>query len=527
MRRAHALLVLLRMAHGACPNACSGHGVCGEDSTCACFQGWLMPTCSERACPYDDAWVAAPDADTGATHAYAECAARGICDRATGECDCLRGFAGKACGYTSCPDDCSGHGTCEFVEDLPLGAVPRDYYDGWNTGFHTRRPRLALTTHEWGAGRLRACACDPTWTGVSCARRMCARGPDPLDQRAYAGHTLPQTQKLAFSFNVSAAYRNVHDAQSTFALTFVSHVDERYTTIPIVLNRFDTARTAADIAAALRALPNGVVDGVRVNATTASWPTPAPTAAPSPAPSPAPSAPSGAPTPVPTPANETGAPSTLPTALPTALPTTLPAPDPTSQPSPGPTTTTSAPTAAPTPPPSSAPTSMPSSAPTSTPTALPTSTPTATFAPTYEWEATQFDLTFEVTFDGEAVSGSQRLLVVDVASCGDGCTPQLDVVEVTSYAGSSVTEARSADLEVRPRPVPLSPFSQRFAELYEPCPVCAGLRVRPAREVQLRQRHLRVLRRLHGLQVPGDVRPGIGVNAVAHKITVKYNSAAP
>ena len=70
MRRAHALLVLLRMAHGACPNACSGHGVCGEDSTCACFQGWLMPTCSERACPYDDAWVAAPDADTGATHAY-------------------------------------------------------------------------------------------------------------------------------------------------------------------------------------------------------------------------------------------------------------------------------------------------------------------------------------------------------------------------------------------------------------------------------------------------------------------------
>ena len=184
MRRAHALLVLLRMAHGACPNACSGHGVCGEDSTCACFQGWLMPTCSERACPYDDAWVAAPDADTGATHAYAECAARGICDRATGECDCLRGFAGKACGYTSCPDDCSGHGTCEFVEDLPLGAVPRDYYDGWNTGFHTRRPRLALTTHEWGAGRLRACACDPTWTGVSCARRMCARGPDPLDQRA-------------------------------------------------------------------------------------------------------------------------------------------------------------------------------------------------------------------------------------------------------------------------------------------------------------------------------------------------------
>lgn len=52
----------------------------------------------------------------------------------------------------------------------------------------------------------------------------------------------------------------------TFALTFTSAREERFTTIPINLDGRSTATatTAAYIDAALEALPNGVIDSVSV-----------------------------------------------------------------------------------------------------------------------------------------------------------------------------------------------------------------------------------------------------------------------
>ena len=48
----------------------------------------------------------------------AECSGAGICDYKTGTCECFDGYFGNACQRSSCPNDCSGHGTCESIKEL-------------------------------------------------------------------------------------------------------------------------------------------------------------------------------------------------------------------------------------------------------------------------------------------------------------------------------------------------------------------------------------------------------------------------
>jgi len=144
-------------------------------------------------CAYELAWVDTPDKD-GKTHQYAECAARGVCDRETGECECFGGYEGKACGRQTCPDSCSGHGTCEYANELAFGTVYNDYYDGSATAFYglgvgAHRPAATDTAGHWDADRARACVCDAGWSGVNCVSRMCPWGNDVMDTRLNADQT--------------------------------------------------------------------------------------------------------------------------------------------------------------------------------------------------------------------------------------------------------------------------------------------------------------------------------------------------
>jgi hypothetical protein len=172
-----ALIAGAHTATAACPNACSGHGSCGNDDICHCYQDWLNGDedggdCSQKRCPYGNAWIDTPSGQNQA-HALAECSNRGICDRDSGDCLCFDGYTGSACRRTTCPNDCSGHGTCEFLKELRNDLGDEFKWTG-------DKPTTDQFQHEltlmWDNHKSRACVCDPKWTDIDCSRRMCPKG---------------------------------------------------------------------------------------------------------------------------------------------------------------------------------------------------------------------------------------------------------------------------------------------------------------------------------------------------------------
>ena len=277
MSRLILALALFGTAQAACPNSCSGHGTCGSDDTCTCFQDWVMGDqnggdCSDRKCPYEISWVSAPDTN-GFVHSYAECAGRGICDRSSGQCDCFDGFTGKACAYTTCPNECSGHGTCEYIEELTVGSVVGDYYSDVFKGFHTESVALDYVNTLWDAGKSRACLCDPMYTEVDCSRKMCSKGNDVLDTRSdTTDETVYQVQNITINLatDETGEVKNFMGENATFALIFKTTLNETYKTTPIVYSWARSEQTADAIEAALLALPNNAIDGVYVNSSSIS-----------------------------------------------------------------------------------------------------------------------------------------------------------------------------------------------------------------------------------------------------------------
>ena len=175
-------------------------------------------------------------ADEG--HFYMECSNAGACDRTEGTCLCYAGFTGLACSRTTCPADCSGHGSCLNVQELSVKSPNKlslhastTMGSTWvatdvaATGHVASGDRLFLgeqTTYEaanlytvglvtssgfyvtpptrkslpfgstlyssssyglWDATKNQACKCDPGFTGYACDERVCPHGADPLDSR--------------------------------------------------------------------------------------------------------------------------------------------------------------------------------------------------------------------------------------------------------------------------------------------------------------------------------------------------------
>ena len=326
MRAAIFALALTSVA-ASCPNACSGHGTCGSDDTCTCWQDWRMGDqeggdCSDRKCPYQVAWTSTPDR-AGNIHTYAECAGVGICDRSSGDCECFEGYTGKGCGIQTCPNDCSGHGSCVYAEDAPFGTVWGDYYTGDSddlTGLGNDAVTLAQAP-AWDTNKIRMCVCEPGYTDIDCSRRMCPKGNDVLDERlnlvtalkyqvqnvtliargetgdgikfqsdgevcngnngngAQTAWSIASTKKEGNLAARSTVFPSSDDNWSpecftdllnkTFALTFTSKMNQSYTTKPLVLN--ETAATnmtqafSFDVRKALIELPNYVIDDVDVD----------------------------------------------------------------------------------------------------------------------------------------------------------------------------------------------------------------------------------------------------------------------
>jgi hypothetical protein len=263
-------LSTIAAVYAGCDNSCSGHGTCGQNGICQCYDNWgiglshLSGDCSERICPYELAWVDKPD-KIGQFHKYAECANRGICNRESGECECFPGYEGKACQRTACPNDCSGHGRCMYIQDLPYSTAPQDSI--YTRGAFLNQDPMTFNYYDWDKAKTRGCLCDPQWGDVDCSKRICDYGTDVMDLRQDLNTPLKhQIQKIYFEADAFTLNATNGVYGRTFALSFKSKTNETFTTVPIQF--FDARREfhdfILDIESALRRLPNKVIDDVNV-----------------------------------------------------------------------------------------------------------------------------------------------------------------------------------------------------------------------------------------------------------------------
>merc|ERR1711965_38617 len=147
----------------------------------------------------------------------------------SGLCECFDGYEGKACQRTSCPNSCSGHGICAYIEDLEEAA-------GWNVNptsyFSDDYPSHPY--YYWDKTKTRGCQCDPEWFDVDCSKRMCPYGNDVMDHRLDLTVTrLHQKQRITLT--ALARSSGLNDTTYTEGRTF-----------------------------ALKSLPNRVIDSVTV-----------------------------------------------------------------------------------------------------------------------------------------------------------------------------------------------------------------------------------------------------------------------
>merc|ERR1712054_665245 len=170
-------------------------------------------------------------------HYYMECSNKGICDRKAGECECFDGYDGSACQRASCPNDCSGHGTCEHVKTI-AALESGNMYDLWD------------------AEMTMGCVCDAGYTGPDCSGKACKYGVDPLyvDDEATA-----RVESSKYAFYDTGADGMSDKAgtaaiSGTYALKFYDVFGEDYQTMPIKLG--SSCYTVED---ALDGLPNTVI----------------------------------------------------------------------------------------------------------------------------------------------------------------------------------------------------------------------------------------------------------------------------
>lgn len=246
------LLSVVAAAGAACPNACSGHGTCGESSKCTCQARWVGNDCSQRQCPSGLSWiVGSSNADVpaggnlGGYHPYAECSNRGSCDRDTGECVCFEGYEGRGCRRTACPNACSGHGYCRYNYEV------NSNYAGYSNSAARR-----YDTQQWDAAKTRQCVCDRGYEGIDCASRICPKGDDPLTQcNGNPGTSINDIQLIEMPASTTG----------WFSITFQDMYNGVYTTRPI---NSASGTLATDVESALEELPNFAIPNVTVGAAT-------------------------------------------------------------------------------------------------------------------------------------------------------------------------------------------------------------------------------------------------------------------
>merc|ERR1712100_716031 len=170
------------------------------------------------------------------------------------------------CRRSTCPEGCSGHGTCEYIDELAV-----DFYNrrgglsnnGRNANFQANTG-IALTNYVtdsdntrqfhgflyqlWDAQKIQGCKCDLGYSGPDCASRVAPKGDDPLTTVKSA----MGVQAIQLSAQTGAFSIIYHDPYGG-----VWRTDG-------ISSNSDDAIVAKSVQDALRALPNEVLEGVSV-----------------------------------------------------------------------------------------------------------------------------------------------------------------------------------------------------------------------------------------------------------------------
>jgi len=292
--------------NGECPNACSGHGSCERNDVCECFHNYQGNDCSERTCYFgiahvdtpkgdlnSDGFVSGPlttvitgsevypwgtteqypNADANEGHFYMECSNKGLCDRKTGECECFPGFEGTACVRASCPNDCSGHGTCESIKELAeMSSFDTTVHDTsaavpvGSSNHHSFDSSIeeSYAYNLWDQDKTMGCKCDPVYYGADCSLRKCKYGVDPLFYDKDAG-VIYQTTVIHLGSKLKG-YAGAIDG--FFRIVFYDVFGEKYVTKHI--SAAASSSTASAVQLALQALPNGVISNYTMDTTDGS-----------------------------------------------------------------------------------------------------------------------------------------------------------------------------------------------------------------------------------------------------------------
>jgi len=192
--------LLLGSAAAYCPNGCSGHGTCSNSprrDTCTCYTrreqegsvneevaAWTGDDCSRRTCPKGYAYADTPQANNNHKQRI-ECSGKGNCDRGTGECSCFDGYWGEGCRRTACPNQCSGHGTCQSLQQFADDYSHNNDDELISKQFGTPSSNPNTVPHigaqydsAWDAQYNYGCKCDKGFRGPDCSKQECPSGTD-------------------------------------------------------------------------------------------------------------------------------------------------------------------------------------------------------------------------------------------------------------------------------------------------------------------------------------------------------------
>jgi len=272
-----------------------------KKDVCTCYVGYQGNDCSERTCYFGVAHVDTPkgdlnsdgtvsgplttvitgselypwgtteqypNADANEGHFYMECSNRGLCKREDGLCECFDGYEGAACNRKSCPNDCSGHGTCESIKELAAtkGFDTREQHTSAQQPVEHETTNLMIeesySYNLWDADISQGCLCDPGYFGPDCSLRKCRYGTDPLffDKKE---NTIVQTAIV----HLGSKGANAGAIKGTFSIVFYDAFGEKYVTKGIDATR---ATTSSDkVRFALEQLPGGIVHTTSLDATRA------------------------------------------------------------------------------------------------------------------------------------------------------------------------------------------------------------------------------------------------------------------